>query len=147
MDAGMMTELTTYGEQRQYFGPIPNVIFNEGNFQSVDVYTCTDCGFSCKSKWELQKHKKTHRPFSTGKSSQPLHKCEICGYSSIWKSDLTRHRRTHTGERPFKCQWCPYSATQQANLTKHERIHDCGICDFRSGDKLILLSHRKTHHI
>ena len=153
MDEEMMQTYSSIERQRQSHESYFNLACNEDNtFRDANLFICGHCGFGCKSRWELQKHKNTEhvttnnsRPSLDPPNSLKTHVCDICGYRSILKSDLRKHTRIHTGERPFKCSLCPYSATQQNNLTKHERLHECGFCNFRSGDKHVLQQHRGTH--
>ncbi|KAK7084645.1 hypothetical protein SK128_005433 [Halocaridina rubra] len=79
-------------------------------------YSCPDCQKDFLTRWELERHHRTH----TGEKPYP---CPVCPYRASQKNSLSIHMRTHSGEKPYGCHLCPYRATQKIHLQNHIRTH------------------------
>ncbi|XP_075208143.1 uncharacterized protein LOC142313042 [Anomaloglossus baeobatrachus] len=116
----------------------------DAEHQTVQAFSCSECGKSFKYKSILAIHQRTHtgeKPFS----------CSECGKSFGIKSDLIRHQKTHTGEKPFACSDCAKYFTHKSHLLQHQKIHteekpfscsECGNCFRWRAD---LLKHVRIH--
>ncbi|XP_045770872.1 RE1-silencing transcription factor B-like isoform X1 [Maniola jurtina] len=81
------------------------------------AYKCTLCPYSCKHKYELQKH------FTMMHLGNGL-KCSHCDYRAARKESLLCHETIHTGIKPFKCTHCPYMSVRKCLLDCHlKRYH------------------------
>ncbi|CAH2222399.1 jg21787 [Pararge aegeria aegeria] len=81
------------------------------------AYKCTICPYSCRHKYELQKH------FTTMHLGNGL-KCSFCDYRAARKESLLCHETIHTGNKPFKCTHCPYMSVRKCLLDYHlKRYH------------------------
>ncbi|XP_013195645.1 zinc finger protein 808 [Amyelois transitella] len=78
---------------------------------------CSDCEYSAKRKYELQKH------YLTVHMGNGL-KCQFCDYTATRKESLLCHETIHTGSKPFKCNFCDYTGVRSYLLNKHmKRYH------------------------
>ncbi|NWS44863.1 ZN142 protein, partial [Probosciger aterrimus] len=83
---------------------------------------CEVCGFSCKRKYELQKHMQA-------KHSQnyqvPVFQCQYCTYQTKYKQALLNHENCkHTKQKEFRCALCSYCTFSNTSLFFHKRkIH------------------------
>nr|XP_056717579.1 zinc finger protein 142 [Euleptes europaea] len=80
---------------------------------------CEVCGFTCKRKYELQKH-------MLAKHSQdyqvPVFQCQYCSYQTKYKQALLNHENCkHTKQREFRCALCPYRTFSNTSLFFHKR--------------------------
>jgi len=81
---------------------------------------CTECKAPFKSRFSLNRHKKTHtkeRPF----------KCDNCSKAFAEKASLKRHSQTHSGKKPWECRYenCDKSFADKVNLKRHiTKIHE-----------------------
>ncbi|XP_035989340.1 gastrula zinc finger protein XlCGF48.2 isoform X1 [Fundulus heteroclitus] len=107
-------------------------------------FRCDICGRSCKNKYRLERHYRTHtgeRPFT----------CQTCGKGFAQIGDLNIHRRSHTGERPFSCQTCGKTFSRIDNLNVHKKIHtgekpfSCQICGKGFIGRYHLNVHQRIH--
>lgn len=80
------------------------------------LHKCTKCNYSCKHKYELQKH------FTTIHLGNG-HKCQYCDYKAARKESLLCHETIHTGNKPFKCAHCNYTSVRRSLLSNHVRRH------------------------
>uniref|UniRef100_A0A8C4UV46 Zinc finger protein 142 n=1 Tax=Falco tinnunculus TaxID=100819 RepID=A0A8C4UV46_FALTI len=83
---------------------------------------CEVCGFTCKRKYELQKHMQA-------KHSQnyqvPVFQCQYCTYQTKYKQALLNHENCkHTKQKEFRCALCSYCTFSNTSLFFHKRkIH------------------------
>ncbi|NWH64722.1 ZN142 protein, partial [Geococcyx californianus] len=83
---------------------------------------CEVCGFTCKRKYELQKHMQA-------KHSQnyqvPIFQCQYCSYQTKYKQALLNHENCkHTKQKEFRCALCSYCTFSNTSLFFHKRkIH------------------------
>ncbi|XP_051479990.1 zinc finger protein 142 isoform X3 [Apus apus] len=83
---------------------------------------CEVCGFTCKRKYELQKHMQA-------KHSQnyqvPIFQCQYCTYQTKYKQALLNHENCkHTKQKEFRCALCSYCTFSNTSLFFHKRkIH------------------------
>lgn len=81
------------------------------------AFKCTICPYSCRHKYELQKH------FTTLHLGNGL-KCSFCDYKAARKESLLCHETIHTGNKPFKCVHCSYMSVRKSLLDNHiKRYH------------------------
>ncbi|KAM3956063.1 uncharacterized protein ACR2FA_010012 [Aphomia sociella] len=84
---------------------------------------CPKCSYSCKHKYELQKH------FATIHLGNGL-KCQYCDYKAARKESLLCHETIHTGIKPFKCNDCDYMSVRRSLLNNHvKRYHTDVVSD------------------
>ena len=105
-------------------------VVNEDNEK---LFTCTQCKYRSKHKWDLNTHaEKTHsndKPFT----------CTQCRYRSKRKWDLKTHvEKTHSNEKPFTCTRCGYKCKQMGDLKRHVKMKHsngkpfaCSQCAFK----------------
>ncbi|XP_048004109.1 zinc finger protein 142-like [Leguminivora glycinivorella] len=81
------------------------------------LYQCTICSYTCKRKYELQRHYGiTHLGIGI--------KCRFCDFKSSRKDSILRHETRHTGSKPFQCEHCDYKSVRKSLLDKHvKRCH------------------------
>ncbi|KAM4626597.1 zinc finger protein 142 [Discoglossus pictus] len=80
---------------------------------------CEFCGFGCKRKYELQKHKKTKHSQSY---QMPVFHCQHCSYQTKYKQALLNHENCkHTKHKEFRCALCPYLTFSNTSLFSHKR--------------------------
>nr|XP_003214989.1 PREDICTED: zinc finger protein 142 [Anolis carolinensis] len=80
---------------------------------------CEVCGFACKRKYELQKHKKTKH---SQDYQSPIFQCQYCSYQTKYKQALLNHENCkHTKQREFRCALCPYRTFSNTSLFFHKR--------------------------
>ncbi|NWQ62371.1 ZN142 protein, partial [Neopipo cinnamomea] len=83
---------------------------------------CEVCGFTCKRRYELQKHMQA-------KHSQnyqvPIFQCQYCTYQTKYKQALLNHENCkHTKQKEFRCALCSYCTFSNTSLFFHKRkIH------------------------
>uniref|UniRef100_A0A8C6ZBS4 Zinc finger protein 142 n=1 Tax=Nothoprocta perdicaria TaxID=30464 RepID=A0A8C6ZBS4_NOTPE len=80
---------------------------------------CEVCGFTCKRKYELQKHMQA-------KHSQnyqvPIFQCQYCAYQTKYKQALLNHENCkHTKQKEFRCALCSYCTFSNTSLFFHKR--------------------------
>ncbi|XP_053621826.1 zinc finger protein 761-like [Plodia interpunctella] len=75
---------------------------------------CSECEYSCKHKYELQKH---YMAIHMGNG----HKCQYCDYIAARKESLLCHETIHTGIKPYKCSHCEYMSVRRSLLNNHVR--------------------------
>ncbi|CAD5114955.1 DgyrCDS3989 [Dimorphilus gyrociliatus] len=134
--------------------------------------SCTECGATFPSAFDLSKHTLTHikapsanllQPTShiimspptaippTTPSSPPNFPCYECGKLFKAKSELQIHIRIHTGYRPYKCTQCGKGFTQKSAMNRHLWTHTnsrpfyCDICHKGFLTKQNLNSHLASH--
>eukprot|EP00058_Branchiostoma_floridae_P005584 XP_002591072.1 hypothetical protein BRAFLDRAFT_69373 [Branchiostoma floridae] len=128
---------------------------------------CGECGFTARSRRELQGHLKTHykRPTSGGlkphaggeakkggrrsRNARPLEKkflCKECGYVAKYENELRNHLKTHY-EKALLCEECGFKTWVEVEMRAHtgERPLECAKCCFRISCKVAMREHRKTH--
>lgn len=80
-------------------------------------HKCTICNYTCKHKYEIQKH------FTVIHLGNGL-KCRFCDYKATRKESLLCHETIHTGNKPFKCSHCDYESVRKSLLDNHlKRYH------------------------
>lgn len=78
---------------------------------------CPKCDYTCKHKYELQKH------FTMIHLGNGI-KCQYCEYRASRKDSLLCHETIHTGVKPFKCEHCDYMSVRKCLLHNHiKRYH------------------------
>lgn len=81
------------------------------------AFKCTICSYSCRHKYELQKH------FTTIHLGNGF-KCSYCDYRAARKESVLCHETIHTGQKPFKCSHCPFTSVRKCLLDNHmKRYH------------------------
>lgn len=93
---------------------------------------CPKCDYTCKHKYELQKH------FTMTHLGEGL-KCQYCDYKAARKDSLLCHETIHTGMKPFKCEHCDYMSVRKCLLNNHmKRYHSEHLNDVTviSADKI-----------
>lgn len=84
-------------------------------------HKCTECNYSCKHKYEIQKH------VSTMHMGNGL-KCRFCDFKASRKESLLCHETIHTGNKPFKCKFCDYKSVRKSLLDNHVKRHHSDVC-------------------
>ena len=100
----------------------------------IKNFVCADCGFSFRSKQELNGH--ILRKHSNIKKSIP---CELCGKLFRHMSNLKSHFNIHKqqSERRHKCIECNVTFKSEITLQSHMTLHDptrpfkCSKCPLR----------------
>ena len=122
------------------------------NKETKKVFLCDVCGYSTKSRNQLQDHMNQH----TG--AKP-HKCSLCDYQSACSSSLRLHRRMmhNTDEnkktkKVFLCDVCSYCTKSRNQLQDHmnqhtgAKPHKCNLCDYQSACSSSLRLHKQSKH-
>ncbi|XP_050046223.1 histone-lysine N-methyltransferase PRDM7-like isoform X1 [Dermacentor andersoni] len=118
------------------------------------AFNCVTCGYSCSSKWQLDRHRETTHPSTeydemddqSGKSEKSF-SCDVCCKGFTTRVGLDRHIVTHVTRKPFKCEECTERFTQAVCLTRHRKIHTGELmykC-FECGRQFSMVSHFKSH--
>lgn len=81
-------------------------------------FKCTSCDYTCRQKYDIQKH------FTTFHLGSGL-KCQYCDYKATRKESLLCHEMIHTGNKPFKCEYCDYKSVRRSLLDTHVRKIHC----------------------
>ncbi|XP_078535359.1 zinc finger protein 142 [Lissotriton helveticus] len=80
---------------------------------------CEVCGFACKRKYELQKHKQAKH---SQNYQMPVYHCQYCSYQSKYKQALHNHENCkHTKQKEFRCALCTYRTFSNTSLFLHKR--------------------------
>ncbi|XP_050392386.1 serine-rich adhesin for platelets [Patella vulgata] len=82
--------------------------------ESMNAYTCEECGLVTVSKKDLRQHMKFHR-----KGPELKLFCEHCSFVTDCESRLRRHLFIHTKEKPFQCGLCEYKGSQKEHVLRH----------------------------
>lgn len=81
------------------------------------THKCNICDYSCKHKFEIQRH------FDTMHLDGGI-KCRFCDFKATRKQSILCHETIHTGDKPFKCDLCSYSSVRKCLLDLHiKRYH------------------------
>uniref|UniRef100_A0A146LRD7 Zinc finger protein 605 n=1 Tax=Lygus hesperus TaxID=30085 RepID=A0A146LRD7_LYGHE len=130
-------------KKKEASDPLATVEESRRNWDNV--YTCTECEFSCIHPKKLEKHMETHEP-------DAKFKCRECNQEVISRLELQRHkRRVHGFLRPFECTLCPAKFTRMDNLRAHVKTHtgeqlwSCTKCSFTSPNRARLVAHYDSH--
>ena len=136
---------------------------------------CDLCRKPCRSKSELESHKRSHtgaRPFQchlcektykhngdlqqhilAGHMGAKPYTCDECSKTFTEKRSLKEHKLIHVGLRPHKCS-CGKAFTQLGTLKKHQRTHQqgsmenlcvCETCGKGFSSQVTLSKHKLLH--
>ena len=112
-------------------------------------FACTICAKLFVIERDLKLHMRLHN----GQRKTQKIPCPECKKECKSKNDLSAHMFIHTGEMPFKCRICSSQFRHYSSLTKHfkkihpnETVYYCGICDFRSNEKIEFKRHNTSVH-
>ena len=83
---------------------------------SSELYSCSTCNKSFKSKRHLKQHIRYHKL----KRTIP---CTICGAHFKNSLGLSSHMVVHTDQTPYRCSSCDKSFKRKAALKRHTKIH------------------------
>lgn len=109
--------------------------------RSYDI-VCTICQKAYASKYDLQRHLKTHE---IGQ-----HACDLCHKVFKMRSYLLQHKKSHS--KTFMCQFCGKTFSNCASLSRHRKTHEknrahtCHICGRGFIQKTPYWSHMHKHH-
>ncbi|KAJ0183018.1 hypothetical protein K1T71_000994 [Dendrolimus kikuchii] len=78
------------------------------------AHKCNICNYSCKHKFEIQRH------FVSMHLDGGI-KCRFCDFKATRKESILCHETIHTGNKPFKCNLCTYSSVRKCLLDIHFR--------------------------
>ncbi|XP_015269045.1 PREDICTED: zinc finger protein 184-like [Gekko japonicus] len=105
-------------------------------------YVCSHCGKSCRDRYSLKRHERTH-------TSERPYQCQKCGKRFRETKNLIRHQLTHTDLRPYPCTECGKYFKSKSSLDKHQNVHkkpfSCPFCGKRVTTSSILKNHLRTH--
>lgn len=107
----------------------PKVYNSEQYTKSQRIYSCEQCGKTCKNSSNYIAHLRIH-------SGERPYYCGVCkmGFKQI--SHLKSHIRIHTGERPYACDLCKAAFTQSSRLTAHKKsVHPNGQVEIKEKKK------------
>ncbi|KAB7501399.1 Zinc finger protein [Armadillidium nasatum] len=108
------------------------------------LFKCSDCGFECKWKANLNRHMLTH-------SDLKLFNCSVCNYRCKQKRYLKDHMLTHSNEKFYKCDECNFECKQKCHLKRHMLTHSnvklfkCSECSYECKLRENLKAHMLTH--
>ncbi|KOB64407.1 Uncharacterized protein OBRU01_21076 [Operophtera brumata] len=81
-------------------------------------FKCVHCEYTCKKKYDIQKH---FTMVHLGKGM----KCSHCDFKAFRKESLLCHEAIHTGKKPFQCNLCDYASVRRILLENHMiRFHN-----------------------
>ncbi|XP_041053632.1 zinc finger and BTB domain-containing protein 11-like isoform X2 [Carcharodon carcharias] len=115
----------------------------DGNAAS---FTCTECGESFQSAWNLQKHVELH-----GKTKG--FKCAICNKSFAYIHILKLHLKYHQDAKDYRCELCGKEHSNASSLWYHKLAHSdelqycCILCGKRFKTPSGYNRHKKKHHL
>ncbi|XP_067133511.1 zinc finger protein 761-like [Centruroides vittatus] len=109
--------------------------------QHQNMFACSYCRKSFKTKNMLEAHKKIH-----------IQKCNICKKEVLSKSSLILHQRIHSGIKPYLCKVCNRRFVSNSELKRHQSFHNkdnlpyvCEICKKGFYVKSHFLRHQPVH--
>nr|XP_056722864.1 zinc finger protein 595-like [Euleptes europaea] len=114
----------------------------QGVTSGQQKHICSNCGKSCRDRYSLGRHERTH-------TSERPYQCQQCGKWFRETKNLIRHQLTHSDLRPYPCTECGKHFKSKSNLCKHQNVHkkpfSCSQCGKRVTTRTILKNHLKTH--
>lgn len=86
-------------------------------------FKCVHCEYTCKKKYDMQKH---FTMVHLGKGM----KCSHCDFKAFRKESLLCHEAIHTGKKPFQCNLCEYTSVRRILLENHMiRFHKVTVAE------------------
>ena len=122
---------------------------------------CEVCGFICAVRnpdifiHVRQAHGDDALAAELRKIGGDYAQCNICGAETFTKRDAKQHQKFHRRGRPevkLFCQQCSFVTDSESRLRRHELTHandrpfQCSQCDYRAGQKEMIIRHIKTRH-
>jgi hypothetical protein len=116
--------------------------------QDPELYFCSICGASQKSRKLLYQHEKRHN-----KSLDPAEfHCDVCSKPFNNKSTLKQHILNHLTTVEMKCDQCEKVFNSKSAFQSHQRnVHEsdnsgtCGVCGKFFKHKTSLIKHQLIH--
>ncbi|XP_067144739.1 zinc finger protein 271-like [Centruroides vittatus] len=109
--------------------------------QHKNMFVCTYCTKSFKTKNMLKAHSKTH-----------IQKCNICEKKFSSRHSLITHQRIHFDIKPYLCEVCNKRFISNSELKRHQSSHNkdnlryvCEVCKKGFYDKSHFLRHQPVH--
>ncbi|XP_039951869.1 zinc finger protein 2-like [Bactrocera tryoni] len=139
------------------------------------IISCPQCSRTFKSKFNLKRHLKIHRPVAEKKiypcpqcdrkfqtkdyvfrHIKFVHEeirpfiCEECGEGTHTETTLREHMLKHTDYAPFECEICKKGFKTQARLKNHMEMHSehkhiCSECGLELNSRITLNRHMLVH--
>uniref|UniRef100_A0A0K8UH04 Zinc finger protein weckle n=1 Tax=Bactrocera latifrons TaxID=174628 RepID=A0A0K8UH04_BACLA len=137
--------------------------------------SCPQCSRTFKSKFNLKRHVKIHRPVAEKKiypcpqcdrkfqtkecvlrHIKFVHEdirsfiCEECGECTRTEATLREHMLIHTDNTPFECEICSKGFKNRARLKRHMEMHSdhkhiCGECGLELNSRVTWNRHMLVH--
>ena len=108
----------------------------------TDSLKCTQCGFTCKDKSELDRHNQT--------SHTIVYACISCNFTTDSKSDQDEHVKTHlpsTERTVYQCEMCGKEGDSKQDMEVHlQNSHTCHQCKTMHKDLYELNRHKEKEH-
>ncbi|XP_032454166.1 zinc finger protein 26-like [Nasonia vitripennis] len=117
--------------------------------QPREVFSCSECPQSYKSKYQLKTHMNIHRE----NKSDYMFFCDKCEYRALTKHYLKNHEiRKHSTEYPFECDHCKKRFKIKMDLKFHlgthsDSQHMCDVCGKMYTSPESLYKHRRVMHL
>jgi len=112
-------------------------------------YMCNICLKSFNQDYDLEKHKRKHKP-----EKIKVYDCEVCPKRCFYLSKILEHMENkHPDVAPYHCTRCEQKFSRQEQQKAHEASHvvnkdvpRCLICKKSFNTKYILKRHNATFH-